>query len=196
VQLVVIWGNCSDTADGIAIVHPLPEPSFAAEPRTVSVITPLIQFNNASSGDETWLWDFGDETFSDEENPNHAYQDTGVYRIWLTAISDQGCRDSVDTEVTVTPYSTIYVPNAFTPGVDGVNDRFRAYAADITGFEMKIFNRWGQMVHYSTNIEMGWDGGPYGEGELCPIDVYTYVILFTDFRGRTQQIGGKVTVIR
>jgi gliding motility-associated-like protein len=194
VQLVVIWGNCTDTATGTSIVHPLPEPNFTAEPRTVSVIDPIVQFDNFSNGDTLWTWDFGDDLGSDEESPNHAYQDTGVYVVQLTAISEQGCRDSVVLEVTVTPYTTIHVPSAFSPGTDGVNDIFRAYAEDIIGFDLKVFNRWGQLVHYSTNIERGWNGN--FEGTMAPGGVYTWVINYVDFRGRTQQIGGKVLLIR
>ncbi|MCF8256091.1 MAG: gliding motility-associated C-terminal domain-containing protein [Flavobacteriales bacterium] len=197
VQLVAIWDNCTDTVTVPIIVHPRPEADFFARPSMISVIDPLVTFENLSTGDDTWLWSFGDGSFADEENPNHAYQDTGAYRVWLTAVSEFGCRDSVNTDITVTPYTTIYVPSAFTPGTDGVNDLFQAYGEDVTGFDMKVFNRWGQMVYFSTNIEQGWDGGPSGlGGDTCPGGVYTWVIQFVDFRGRTQQIAGKVVLIR
>ncbi len=66
-----------------------------------------------------------------------------------------------------------FVPNAFTPDGDGVNDEFKiGHSCDIESFSLQIFNRWGQMVFQSSSIDNSWDGTV--NGERAPMGVYTY----------------------
>lgn len=69
----------------------------------------------------------------------------------------------------------VYVPNAFSPNEDGVNDVFQAQVGcTVTAFDLKIFNRWGQLVFASVSQETGWDGT--SKGQLAASAVYVYVL--------------------
>ncbi|MEI7661075.1 MAG: gliding motility-associated C-terminal domain-containing protein [Bacteroidota bacterium] len=70
----------------------------------------------------------------------------------------------------------IWVPNAFTPDGDGVNDVFRPYSLNVRQFSMKIFNRMGQLLFSSGEISEGWDG-TWG-GQQCPQGNYAYLIVY------------------
>lgn len=89
---------------------------------------------------------------------------------------------------------TIYVPNAFTPNNDGINDLFEISSGAIKSYEMKVFNRWGERLWSTTTSTEFWDG-TY-KGEPVQMDVYMYVITLTDFRDHVFSLNGTVHVIR
>jgi gliding motility-associated-like protein len=104
--------------------------------------------------------------------------DEGYYLVHI--IDRNGCM-SVDTAlVSIGPMQLgrIEVPNAFTPNGDELNDDFLAYTNIDTKFEFKmlVFNKWGQQIFESNDIQRGWDG-TY-KGELCQPDLYTWIIKF------------------
>ncbi|MFN7116091.1 MAG: gliding motility-associated C-terminal domain-containing protein [Saprospiraceae bacterium] len=73
----------------------------------------------------------------------------------------------------------IYVPNAFSPNDDGVNDLFQAHVGcTVTAFDFRVFNRWGQMVYSTVNQEDGWDGTLKGEPMLSAVYVYVLQISY------------------
>ncbi len=71
----------------------------------------------------------------------------------------------------------LYIPNAFTPNGNGLNEIFYAYGTDITTFRMRIFDRWGELIFESTDINHGWDG--FYKGRLVQNDVYVCVTDYT-----------------
>lgn len=90
---------------------------------------------------------------------------------------------------------TIYIPNAFTPDGDGINDRFTISAGAIKTFNMKIFDRWGEKLWETKDFkESGWDG-TYKDKPV-QLDVYMYTITLTDFRDKVYNMNGTVHVIR
>ncbi|MCX6281951.1 MAG: gliding motility-associated C-terminal domain-containing protein [Bacteroidetes bacterium] len=99
---------------------------------------------------------------------------------------------------TVTVYVHQVIPNAFTPNDDGLNDRFKILglpAENITRFQIQIFDRWGQVVYESNNIEEGWDGT--FKGKLCPPETYNWIIHY-ETNSRKDKISnkGQVMLIR
>ena len=93
----------------------------------------------------------------------------------LIVVTNNDCRDTAELEVTITAVLNVYVPSAFTPNGDGVNDFFfvEGFAIDFNNFEFLIFDRWGSLM-YRTIENKPWDG-TY-KGELAPQDVYVYRI--------------------
>ncbi len=74
---------------------------------------------------------------------------------------------------------SLYVPNAFTPNKDGINDLFRAKGKGIAIYHMKVFNRWGQLLYETDNITDGWNGR--FKSELQPMGTYVYMIQYAYF---------------
>lgn len=81
---------------------------------------------------------------------------------------------SVSNYVRAIPPAVLFVPNAFTPNGDGINETFNPKGQSITTFNMKIFNRWGEMLYETNDMLKGWDG-TYN-GEMSQQDVYIYKI--------------------
>lgn len=89
----------------------------------------------------------------------------------------------------------LFIPNAFTVDGNQLNDHFKAQVTGVDWFEMKVFNRWGQMVFSSTNSEVGWDG-TY-QGKPLSQDVYIWIIEYRPmFSEQKKSIKGNVTLLK
>lgn len=80
------------------------------------------------------------------------------------------------------PKATLYIPTAFTPNGDGVNDKFGVKAQNIIDFNLRIFNRWGELVFESDNISDLWDGKYQGEA-ITSTDVFVYSVKAVGING-------------
>lgn len=93
----------------------------------------------------------------------------------LIAVDENGCSDTSSRTIVVEPaFACVYVPNAFTPNGDGLNDVFTVNGEGLQDVQLRIFNRWGEMIFESSNPSRGWDG-TY-EGKSLPPDVFLYSV--------------------
>jgi gliding motility-associated-like protein len=191
-------GCAGDTViNNLITVHPNPIAGFTASPTETNLLNANIQFTDGSQGQfGEWFWDFGDGSFGQDQNPLHTYRDTGSYEIILTVTTIHGCTDTAMGRVLIEADFTFYIPNAFTPNNNRRNETFRPYGegVDWDTFEMFIFNRWGQEIFYTADIDMPWDGSV--NGERVQLGVYTYLIRISDMKGEEYSYRGGVTVLR
>jgi len=177
---------------------PGPEVDFGASPENIYVSDGWCSFTDLSPGSVRWAWDFGDGSTSSESNPAHKYLDIGIYSVSLIASNQSNCTDSARHYITVKDLSRLFVPNTFIPDGDGHNDIFKAYGINITKFEMIIFNRWGQLIFMTDDIEKGWDG-TYN-GAKSPIGVYFWCISYNKDVGGNfytlDKLRGSVNLLR
>ncbi len=129
-----------------------------------------------------------------EANPIHYYAKDKTYPISLIVENDVGCFDTANYLFLVKADVHFYVPNAFTPNADNTNDKFLISYTGISTFLIQIYNRWGQLVYESNNIDDGWDG-TFNQNS-CQSDVYVYTIIFTDSNGEDGKQSGNVTLLR
>lgn len=199
VKLVAISAEgCEDSITSTipTVVHPLPNVGFEYTPQTVNLLEAWIDFEDETDDAVSWYWDFGDSTNSIDQNPEHVYTDTGEFIVWLTTESEYGCVDSAEAIVHITPDIFIYIPNAFTPNGDGVNDEFMAstYGMEDLNLTMRVFNRWGDEVFFTTQQHVGWNG--HYQGIIAPQGPYTYLIKIDNGDQEIQQLSGRVYLIR
>ena len=106
--------------------------------------------------------------------------DTGIYKIFAHITNKFGCTDTSEIYVKVTdcPFDGLYIPNAFTPNSDYLNDVFipKGHFDQIMEYKMTIWNRWGQKIFESHDYSDGWGGTT--NGNICQIDAYVYLIEF------------------
>jgi gliding motility-associated-like protein len=181
-------------------VYPRPKAQFntSADP---TILEPNVQFTDASyapgSSITNLFWQtFGDGTDSTSTLPKpvHTYKDTGTYCITLIATNTFGCKDTTTECIFIKPYFTLYIPNAFSPNNDGDNDIFIAVGDYIFDFDMKIFDRWGNLVYHSTQLNNGWNG--LMKSGAAIEDVYVYVISATDYHNHSYSYKGTVTLLK
>ena len=154
----------------------------------------LVQFENASQNAWTYTWEFGDGSTSFLVNPNHTYLQAGPYEITLIATDQKGCIDSISKWITIAPERYIYLPNSFTPDADGLNDYFFGRFIGLMSARFYIFNRWGEEVFSSTNLNFVWDG-TY-EGLPVQVGTYTWYLVYEIEKGIYKDLSGHVNVIR
>lgn len=154
--------NCQSslTKNDFITVLANPVASFSPNPLVTSEGEP-ITFINLSLGASEYLWNFGDGTASSiVQSPIHLYPASGEYLVSLVAKNTAGCIDSTNSVIYIKPLFTFYVPNSFSPNTDGLNDVFRPYGTGwyTDDYSMRIYNRWGQLLFSTTDINNGWDG--------------------------------------
>jgi gliding motility-associated-like protein len=148
------------------------------------------------------VWNFGDGNVSNQEYPEHLFQGTNDgYTITLIASTSMGCMDSTSITISANLGEVYYIPNSFTPDGDKYNQIFKPVVStgiSSDGYEMLIFNRWGEIMFESKNINVGWDGSYGSEGLDCPSGTYTYKISFTLIGGLQEKsiVTGHVNLLR
>ena len=88
----------------------------------------------------------------------------------------------------------IYIPDAFTPNGDNINDAFGPSVYGIKEFEMKIYDRWGQIIYHTTEKDKPWDGTI--NNNETQAGVYTYSIVATDLKEKPHKYVGAFILIR
>lgn len=120
----------------------------------------------------------------------------GTYKVIVT--DKYGCDGDATAIVEENSCCSIWIPNAFSPNMDGNNDKFQAIAnRPIPKYEMSIFNRWGQRVFYTTRYMEGWNGTMNNDGSPLGIGTYYYRIKYTCEMGNKESIyQGDLTLIK
>lgn len=193
-QIIDMYG-CTNVlhAEGLVEIHPNPVAAFSRTPFEADIVNPEFKFYNESTDAVMFRWGFGDGAISLQENPTHTYADTGNYNVCLKVTSGFGCVDSTCDDIDVDPFPTIYAPNVFTPNSDGHNEKFKVVVTYATKFRLEIYDRWGELLHVSTDPEEGWDG-TY-KGNAVQEDVYVWRAYVTNSMNWNKELIGRVTVI-
>ncbi|MBK9177034.1 MAG: gliding motility-associated C-terminal domain-containing protein [Flavobacteriales bacterium] len=191
--------GCSGTWALAEAVHVLQTPvaAFLADPPVTTIKDPLFQFINLSSGADSVRWLFGDpaDSSSTSYSPAFAYAAVGCYEVDLYVASTNGCTNSIGQLICVEDEFGAYVPNAFTPNGDGINDAWGVITTvgEPRAFELIVFDRWGGVIFRSTDKRVLWGGGSGGE---VPIGVYPWRLRLRDSEDRIQERTGHVTLLR
>jgi gliding motility-associated-like protein len=153
-----------------------------------------VQFENASYNAWSYTWAFGDGNGSFLVNPIHTYTQPGSYEITLIATNQEGCIDSITKWIEIAPERFIYLPNSFTPDGDGLNEYFYGRFIGLMSARFYIFNRWGEEIFFSDQLNFVWDA-TY-EGIPVQDGTYTWYLIYEIEKGIYEDLSGHVNVIR
>ncbi|MDG2440985.1 MAG: gliding motility-associated C-terminal domain-containing protein, partial [Crocinitomicaceae bacterium] len=192
---VIVSDECQTfTINGsteVAVIAPIADFTITSE--TVFNNLP-IQFENLTQNGTTYFWDFGDFSTSTDIHPSNTYGDPGFYNITLIAYDDKGCTDTIAKPIEIEEEWYIYVPNTFTPDGNRFNNDFRASTVGIQRLSIMIFNRWGEAVFTSEDLDFVWDGS--FNGVMSTDGTYTYKINFLTNSERQKTILGHVNLLK
>ncbi len=178
------------------IANPLA--AFTLSSTTIQLPATIVDIQNESQHALTYLWQLGNLGTSSVENPGAtSFTEPGEYPIMLYAYNELGCVDSAQHAVTVYQEEVLFVPNAFTPNGDGNNDYFEIYGKKDgwKQIEVMIFDRWGEKVFESNDMNFKWDGVYKGEKMMEGVYVYLLNIVYTN--NHSDKIHkGSVTMVR
>ena len=165
--------------DTSILVSPSPKAAFDLDENPLHISDPTVNITDLSTKDVVdWTYDMGDGSVYYDTNPIHTYADIGDYKIEQFVINQYGCSDAASRKITVKGF-IVFVPNAFTPNTDGLNDIFKPsiYGEEIESYKFQIWNRNGILVFETHDVNEGWNGSSpnrdyYGENTL-----YQYYVL-------------------
>jgi len=188
----------SQSWDSWIKVLPTPDADFSYNPLELNNFESTATFTDLSDDAAEWLWIFDDEGTSTEANPVFTFPDTGLQVVTLIVTHESGCQDSIKKVIDVKPEIRYFLPNAFTPNNDDLNDEFKAAGVfdGINNYSMTIWNRWGEQVFETGDPYDGWNGRKNGVGAVSPNGVYVYVANFTGPRGEPYNLKGFATLIK
>ncbi len=192
----------SMTIPQMITIYKNPVADFIYNPMVADELDQFIWFSEQSVNAVSWDWDFGESYYlgntSNLTNPTHEYDGVGTYIVTLAVTSPEGCVDTIRKPVVIEPLITFYAPNSFTPNGDGRNDVFITYGVGIdeASFEMRIYDRWGNQIFFTPDINRGWDGRAFGQESVSAFGVYTYYITFLDVKGNIHKYKGTIDLYR
>jgi gliding motility-associated-like protein len=185
--------SCSATDSIVNMIsqYSLPRPALEVEE--------LMLFNDSENA-FYFDWVLSDTLrYEDSYEPNiwQDIQDTGTYNLQLLAQTVDGCWDSTESQFKVYPIFRFFIPNAFSPNGNGVNETFgpKGRYFDDKTFKMQIFSRWGELVFETEDFFEQWDGRNKNGGKMQPIGVYAWVIEVVDLQGNIKTFKGAVTLV-
>jgi gliding motility-associated-like protein len=125
-------------------------------------------------------------------NPTYTVKQPGTYSLSAT----NNCGTTQDDIIVSKGICKVYVPSAFTPNNDGLNDLFRVTGTEvISEFELMIFNRWGELIFKTTDKTKGWDGKL--KGASLSTGTFVYLLKYKDnTSGKSESLKGTVVLIR
>jgi len=182
-------------------VFDVPVAEFLPTPSHPSVLDPTVTFNNQSSTDVNyWHWTFGDgDTMAPHvSSPVHLYPNSSSSSYWVTLIvsNADGCLDTVLHEIFIGPEFTFFIPNAFTPNADGINDFFFGSGIGIIKYDLWVFDRWGNMIFHGNELNDKWDGKANSGSDIAQQDVYVWKVELTDVFNKKHNYIGTVTLVK
>lgn len=199
--------GCVDSLKQISfvVVDPKPIPDFEWTEPNPNIINNEVKFFDKSTlgspmTDWKWIFDDAHSTLANDtsilKNPVHTYDYVGKYTVSLVVINSFGCQDTVYKTVTVEDDFAIYIPNAFSPeNGDGQNDVFKVAGSGFLPetFDLAIYDRWGALVYKTNDVSKGWDGTI--KGKAAKQDVYIYKIKLKDYKNRSKEFVGHLTLL-
>ena len=187
------------TLNQMITVYPKPFAKFIVEPQVINSLNPEVKFTDLSYGAYGSIWFFGDGDTSSIINPFHKYSvnQAGEYKVTLIAQTEYGCVDTTKNIIKVQDITTIYVPTAFSPNGDNINDIFnvQAHGIELDSYTMWIYNRWGEVIYKTSDIYNGWNGIAK-DSKMVEPGVYTWRLVYKEISGDEYTRAGVVTVIR
>ena len=193
--------SSTETFQNIVRVLPKPEALFSFDPKSPTTLESSVEFESMSNvGIENWKWDFNDDlspnfgSLSDAET-EHSFSGAGNYAVDLSITDSSGCSDTITRVVYVKADHVIYVPDAFSPNGDGLNEIYKPVGLGISpsGYELYIYSRWGEQLYHGTNIEEGWNGKK--GSKKIPTGTYHYILKYKDLEGASFEKQGLVEVV-
>jgi gliding motility-associated-like protein len=192
-----------DTAHTDIVVNFPPKAAFSFDPENPK-INQTINFAYTGTPVLNYKWWVKDidprtgnsKTLALTNSPftDHSFNSGGNKELMLIVTDNNGCSDTANFTIFVNDEVVIFVPNAFSPNGDGINDVFYPVSEEIKEIQFEIFNRWGTLIFSSNKPGHGWDG-KY-KGEYVAAGEYYYSIYITGINNKNYPLKGTVTLIR
>jgi gliding motility-associated-like protein len=190
-------GLCGSVDSVLITINITPQPNaqFNFNPAAGVIKGVPVQLINSSINANTYQWFFKNLIFDSLANSSYTFDTIGVQCITLKALNG-ACVDTITHCIKVhdDSISYIYLPNAFSPNGDDLNDLFAIIFKNITPLSIHIYNRYGNEVYYRGDFSVFWDG--YYKGLKCDVGTYFYQIQYLDSKGKLNEKFGDISLVK
>lgn len=166
--------GCTGTSSATDLVEVLPRAnlSYLISPKSTTLTNPEITFTGLTPNAQSHHWEIESVGEFDDVMVVHSFQDTGHFLVRYTVVTESGCEATRKDTVHVYDDFALYIPNAFSPNEDGLNEVFMPVCSGFMNedFQFEIYNRWGERIFATSEMGKGWDG------QKAPQGVYTWVL--------------------
>lgn len=166
--------GCDEMLVDSALAINMPQPSAGFQYINDPYIPLRVLFNERAQNDVSWTW-YLDTVVLTGPTFEYDFSRPGDYKVLQVVTSDFGCVDSIEITVAVETDFYLYIPEAFTPDGDGLNECFEIKGVGFEGYEFIVFDRWGNEMFHTDDMNECWDG-TY-KGKQAPIGVYNYRLI-------------------
>ena len=184
----------------IIIVYGKPLADFVQHPTVIDLNHNDATFENASVNATTFSWALDGAPVSAQSNFDYTFTQVGCYDLRLVAsnvgTSNNVCRDTITKQICVTEGFNFWMPNAFSPDLDGKNDYFYPKGTGWveTDFKFEVYDRWGTLIYKTTDTAGQWDGR-YG-GSRATDEIYVWRVFVRDIYNDEHEYRGHVLIMR
>jgi len=182
-----------------------PSPDFVSDPEILTLNDAYdARILNKSAKASAFKWYVDNKLMANTRDLPFTFQDTGCYDVRLVVSNSEGCRDSTERTICVFEGFSLYMPNAFTPNMDGINDVLKPKGSGwvFENYLFEIYNRWGRKVFFTHTANEGWDGNlkqdsPYDVNSKADMnDTYIWRVLVRDNLQKDHEFKGVVVLVR
>jgi gliding motility-associated-like protein len=194
------WFGCTGIVNqsfpSFITIRPSPVSDFEASPRVTNILKPTITFTDSSSNfSDSWL-ETGDGMLMNDPNTTYTYANPGLYDAQLHTMNAVGCYNTAHISIRIDPVYTCYIPNAFSPNGDDLNETFRPIGEGFKTYNLVIFDRWGHQVFQTNDSRAEWDGRINEGDEVAQSDIYNYHLSVRDVLNVDYSYTGIITLVR
>jgi gliding motility-associated-like protein len=193
ISLTVFDSNgCSNTKtiNEYIEIFPAADILYTISPKVTDLLNSEVVFTNTTPNCASQEWSLGDLGSSTSAVYTYIFESVGTYPVVLSVVTENGCIEEITDSVIVDENYVIYIPTSFTPNGDGLNDVFMPLGGGIDEFKLEIYNRWGNLIYTTKNLNQAWDGVGHGQ------DNYIWKVYLKDNKGVDREMIGSVTLLR
>ncbi len=204
VSVIVLDDNgCTDSlsVDSAVLVHELPNPFFITEPNPAGTLSPDVAFTTQITDYPSYAWTAGGDSVGSgiPFGLHFPYFEARTTEVCLVVTDTNGCVNEHCEDVVIEQDLAVYVPNAFSPNGNGINEVFYPVilGAETKDFEFTIFDRWGELVYRTEDMTEPWNGGMNNADTPLEPGVFTWrVRLRESAKAEREDIYGHVTLLK
>lgn len=184
----------------IITVYGKPVADFVQHPTLIDLNTNDATFENASVNASSFSWSLDGIPMSSQNEFSYSFSQVGCYNLQLVAsnvgTTGNTCRDTITKEICITEGYNFWIPNAFSPDGDTINDYFYAKGTGWVekDFTFEIYNRWGVLIFKTNDTTGRWDGT--AGGSKATDEIYIWHIFVRDIYDDEHDYRGHVLIMR